>query len=41
VVSVAAYASSQSQVVSLQTPRRPVYASTTVVLVVDHGDFDG
>jgi SRSO17 transposase len=32
VVPVAAYASSQSQVVSLQTPRRPVYASTTVVI---------
>jgi SRSO17 transposase len=32
VVPVAAYASSQSYVVSLQTPRRPVYASTTVVL---------
>ena len=32
VVPVAAYASSQSHVVSLQTPRRPVYASTTVVL---------
>ena len=34
VVPVAAYASSQSYVVSLQTPRRPVYASTTVVIGV-------
>jgi hypothetical protein len=32
VVPVAAYASSSSSVVSLQTPRRPVYPSTTVVL---------